>query len=172
MALAEDNDNNIINIMTRLERLKQKLAEAQRKQANLARNGKLIESFAYNTRIANLKDEIAEAEQYEFQPLTNIIADNPHLRNEVNLKLLKLLLFADLMQDASISVKDTLSKMGVADIHLAQLVEQVRRIVADMVKIVDMPGLPTVSEAFQDDDKVIDDLNLLADRFLKSKFVL
>lgn len=134
--------------------------------------GKLIESFAMQSKIDNLKDAIAEAEQYEFQPLTNIIAENPALRNEVNFKILKLLLFADLMQDCSISVKDTLSKMGVADIQLAHTVEQVRKLAAEMVRIVDMPGLPSVSEAFQEDDKVIDDINILADRFLRNKFVI
>lgn len=158
--------------MTRLDRLKQQLAEAERKQANLARNGKLIESFGYNTRIANLKDEIAEAEKYEYQPLTNVKEENPQMRNEVNYKLLKLFLFADLMQDCSISVKDTLSKLGVADIRLAQMVEQILKISADMVRIIDLPGLPEVSEAFQEDDRVIDDMNILADRFLKSMFAL
>jgi hypothetical protein len=76
------------------------------------------------------------------------------------------------MQDCSISVKDTLSKLGVADIRLAQMVEQIRKISADMVRIIDLPGLPEVSEAFQEDDRVIDDMNILADRFLKSMFAL
>lgn len=56
--------------MTRLDRLRQQLAEAQRKQANLARNGKLIESFAYNTRIANLKDEFVMLNTFAFNCFT------------------------------------------------------------------------------------------------------
>jgi hypothetical protein len=52
------------------------------------------------------------------------------------------------------------------------MVEQIRKISADMVRIIDLPGLPEVSEAFQEDDRVIDDMNILADRFLKSMFAL
>lgn len=151
-----------------IQRLKNKLEKLQAKRSELYRGGHLIQAMELNSKIAELEETIKD---YEWHPLGSMIDLDETFRNKLNLQLLKLLLFADLIQDTSTDVKGLLKEKNVADMILCQQVEEIRKITANIVRIVDNDQLPDLSKGFEEDDKVISDLQTLATRFINEKFV-
>lgn len=150
-----------------IQRLKNKLEKLQAKRAELYRGGFLIQSMQLNSKIAELEELI---KGYEWQPLGDIIDIDKPFRNKLNLQLLKLLLFADVMQDTATDIKGLLREKGVSDMKLCQQVEEIRSIASKIVRIVDQDQLPNLSKGFEDDDKVIRDIQTLATLFINEKF--
>lgn len=118
--------------MTKLERLKEKLAEAEMNLKKQMYAGKLIGLQKYQAKIDAIKAEIKEVELYSPQRLGNIASREDLLDNNIYEKLLEIILAADYLYDTAFDCKSALSKIGIEGFQIYDMVKQIDKISSDI----------------------------------------
>lgn len=160
-----------------IQKLDKLIQEADASLMSLSRRGIIIGPTVdkIKARRAALMEELNMRRRREAETLGGIIGPDPALRDDLNRRLLKLLLFIDVLYDHTTSLMSTLDRLGVADISLAADVRQIKGIAGRIVRdSIDRTGNPELDRALQGgfalDDDTIRDINILADRFIKARF--
>lgn len=162
--------------MTR-ERLERLIQEADAALMSLSRKGIIIGPAVdkIKARRAALLEELNMRRRQEADTLGGIIGPDRAVRDDLNRRLLKLLLFIDVLYDHTTSLMSTLDRLGVGDISIAADVRQIKGIAGRIVRdSIDRTGNPELDRALQGgfalDDDTVRDINILADRFIKARF--
>lgn len=160
------------------QQLDKLIQESDAALMSLSRKGIIIGPAVdkIKARRAALLEELNTRRRREAETLGEIIGPDPAARNDINRRLLKLLLFIDVLYDHTTSLMSTLDRLGVGDISLAADVRQIKGIAARIVRnSIDRTGNPELDRALQGgfalDDDTIRDINILADRFIKTRFI-
>lgn len=153
--------------MTKLERLEKELKELQEKQKQFLIKKDLIKASKLNSKIEDVKRKISECNAYEVGRLSDMLDKSEIERLKIYEKMVKISLAADFLLDCCIDYSDTLKQAGLNDITMRNMVMPIWE---QSQKLVSMPSQEQYGELLNfmmEDDELIDDMHLLANRYLK-----
>lgn len=158
--------------MRRIDKLKEKLDKAMARQSALTRSGKLVESLRMNAVISAIEEEIAEARKYEPQQLGKLLDRETLRRMEIGAKLVEVHLAADYLADCAFDIRETLDKLGLADCSIFPMLRSIQRQAQEFADIVCHPEFAGLSDFMTTNDRFIDDMHLIARRYISEKLTL
>lgn len=153
--------------MTKLERYENKLKELQEKQKQFLLKRDFIKASAMNSKIEEMKQKISECNAYEVGRLSDMLDKSEIERLKIFEKMVKISLAADFLLDCCVDYSDTLKKAGLNDITMRNMVMPIWE---QSQKLVNMPSQEQYGELLNfmlENDVLIDDMHLLANRYLK-----
>lgn len=142
--------------MTKLDRLKEKLAEAEMDLKKQMYAGNLIGLQKYQAKIDIIKERIKEAELYSPQRLGNIASREDLLDNNIYEKLLEIILAADYLYDTAFDCKQALSKIGIEGFQIYDMVKSIEKISSDIASSVIIDDVGELEDFVVNDDEFVD----------------
>lgn len=155
--------------MKKYERLLAKKRELEAARNTAIRQGMALTVAQISQHIRDLDEEIAEAAKYEPMSLKTILAEQGVSTAQFVTPILELHLAADYLNDCAISLKEHFKKIGVEWCSLFPFVETIDKVSGELAGLVCGEYFPKTQDILLEDERLIDDFHLLANRYLKKK---
>lgn len=151
----------------KIDRLRARLAELEQLRLGLIRTGQLMQLATCDKRIAAVKKDLDEAMEWEPQEISKIIPKEQLKKDNFAKLVVRTHLAADILNDAAVSLKEYLRKQSLCDCNLFKQLDKIKRLTDDYVRAVCDPIYGDLAEFIVEDGKLIDDINILIDRYFK-----
>lgn len=158
--------------MTRIDRLREQARTLQCQIKASIRNGSIIAADRLNSHLKKIEAQIAQAEEYEPKLLREVIDNDTLVRSGLAKKIVEVHLAADYLADCSHELKDIFKKLELVDNTLYPKIEAIRKESQAFANTVCHPEFAGLENFMCNNDRLIDDMHLLAQRYIDEHLVI